>query len=641
MNPEELKRERISGWALAVVLFVHLLVLRGAPGTTVLVFAGLLLGAILRLRAVYLPDWLGRLLVLTGVVVTVVVQARLYRIGWVGEVAGVAGMLMLLRCITPARGLKVLGCILVILLVISLLPYAGVDGTFIILDVVVLMILAEQIHRPPEAAVGIWASLLRSLRVVIPVAIVVTTIFWLFPNFALSTSPILSGFGGTSMNPGMISEIAQSRRVAMTAQFPEGQALPRPFDIYWRGQVLERNDELHWLRDSGRNTPRSLEENPEDDVAWRYTAEMESNLGGILPVLDRAVAVGATRDGVEVVVQDLGGSVYGAVGTGALSLAVASAADRVSDAPSPEIAKGALNVPERVVVEPKVKEIAARVIKPDRTTADNLQALGEYFRDSGFSYTTRPGRVPTLRYFLLSGRKGFCEHYAAAAANLLRLGGIPARVVTGYRGGLWNPWSRTITVRDSEAHAWVEAWDPPSRQWLRFDPTDFVAPDFMARLNRNLDAQSWPWYRLALSFVSAKTAELNLQIEALFAGLETSGFWDYVQPALFGGYVIFATIWLIRRWRRQRVKNPSDLAMRLLADLERSSGRNGRRREPGETPLAWLARLGREGEAELLQEFARLYEAAVYAPAGAADPSALRQSAHRVRQGWKASAPAH
>ena len=41
---------------------------------------------------------------------------------------------------------------------------------------------------------------------------------------------------------------------------------------------------------------------------------------------------------------------------------------------------------------------------------------------------------------------------------LLRSQGIPARLVTGFLGGEYNPFEGYFIVRDSNAHAWVEAW---------------------------------------------------------------------------------------------------------------------------------------------------------------------------------------
>ncbi len=54
--------------------------------------------------------------------------------------------------------------------------------------------------------------------------------------------------------------------------------------------------------------------------------------------------------------------------------------------------------------------------------------------------------------------RGFCGHYASAFVDMMRAGGVPARVVTGYLGGQLNPYDGTLTVRQSDAHAWAEVW---------------------------------------------------------------------------------------------------------------------------------------------------------------------------------------
>ncbi|MCK7500960.1 MAG: transglutaminase domain-containing protein [Comamonadaceae bacterium] len=52
--------------------------------------------------------------------------------------------------------------------------------------------------------------------------------------------------------------------------------------------------------------------------------------------------------------------------------------------------------------------------------------------------------------------------------------GIPARVVTGYQGGEFNPRGDYLIVRQSDAHAWTEALIDGA--WQRFDPTGAVSP---------------------------------------------------------------------------------------------------------------------------------------------------------------------
>jgi hypothetical protein len=110
-----------------------------------------------------------------------------------------------------------------------------------------------------------------------------------------------------------------------------------------------------------------------------------------------------------------------------------------------------------------------------------LAAL-EFFRTQGFVYSLSPGAYtgPDALDDLLFRRKiGFCEHYAGTFATLMRLAGIPARVVVGYQGGQYNQYGNYLLVRQSDAHAWCEVWLPEGG-WTRIDPTTVIAP---ARLN--------------------------------------------------------------------------------------------------------------------------------------------------------------
>jgi transglutaminase-like putative cysteine protease len=109
------------------------------------------------------------------------------------------------------------------------------------------------------------------------------------------------------------------------------------------------------------------------------------------------------------------------------------------------------------------------------------------FNAEQFYYTLKPPLygaekdIAAIDEFLFDGRRGFCEHYAGATAFILRASGIPARVVTGYQGGEFHP-SGYMIVRQSDAHAWVEAWLDGA--WTRIDPTAAVAP---SRIERGLE----------------------------------------------------------------------------------------------------------------------------------------------------------
>lgn len=72
--------------------------------------------------------------------------------------------------------------------------------------------------------------------------------------------------------------------------------------------------------------------------------------------------------------------------------------------------------------------------------------------------------------FLFVNKAGHCEYYATSMAILLRILGIPTRVVNGFAQGRWNEFGSFFTVRQSDAHAWVEVFFP-SYGWIIFDPT--------------------------------------------------------------------------------------------------------------------------------------------------------------------------
>ncbi len=127
---------------------------------------------------------------------------------------------------------------------------------------------------------------------------------------------------------------------------------------------------------------------------------------------------------------------------------------------------------------------------------------------------TPAGAGDPLVRWLVSGEGGHCEFFAGAFVVLARTAGIPARVVTGFRGGSWNGYSNNFTLRNSDAHAWCEVFDVKTQAWLRVDPTpglasaEAVATRGEAALARRND-RSWKarleslrvfWYRQIVSF---------------------------------------------------------------------------------------------------------------------------------------------
>jgi len=108
---------------------------------------------------------------------------------------------------------------------------------------------------------------------------------------------------------------------------------------------------------------------------------------------------------------------------------------------------------------------------PEETAKNILNFLknGDY----KYSLTNLPLSSDPLSDFLFKYKRGNCEYFASSMAILLRINGIPARVVGGYKGGIYNKLGGYYLVRQKDAHMWVEAFID-GKGWVRYDPTPYL-----------------------------------------------------------------------------------------------------------------------------------------------------------------------
>ncbi len=120
-------------------------------------------------------------------------------------------------------------------------------------------------------------------------------------------------------------------------------------------------------------------------------------------------------------------------------------------------------------MNPRVRALGEKLTKGKPTRAA-AQAIVD-FLGSGFRYTREleDGGSDPIADFLFRRRAGHCELFSSAMVLLLRAGGIPARNVTGYYGGVAMPGGYTA-IRAGDAHSWVEVWEPGAG-WMLWDPT--------------------------------------------------------------------------------------------------------------------------------------------------------------------------
>jgi transglutaminase-like putative cysteine protease len=262
----------------------------------------------------------------------------------------------------------------------------------------------------------------------------------------------------------------------------------------------------------------------------------------------------------------------------------------------------------------------------------------DYLRQGGFTYTLEPALQirDSVDELLFNTREGFCGHYASAFVLLMRAGGVPARVVTGYLGGAWNRYGGYLLIRQSDAHAWAEVW-LDGQGWTRVDPTAVVAPQRLTRdpeeligvagVTRRILRATWitntvqAWQAVNAwwqdEFVGFNFAKQHLLLERL--GVKSHQLQALaLLLAVGGGIWLGAIAWSLRPRTNDRAE---DQLSRSWRALERKLRRAAAPRAPHEGPVAYAERLGnsRPELAALVTALARRYARLRYGPGASAD----------------------
>lgn len=137
----------------------------------------------------------------------------------------------------------------------------------------------------------------------------------------------------------------------------------------------------------------------------------------------------------------------------------------------------------------KLSALARSVTDKSRTIFEKSRDIETYLKKNyRYSLDVAPPEAGTvMEDFIFSRKTGYCEHFATAMVLMLRAIGIPSRLVTGYVPEEWNRYGNYYTVRQSDAHAWVEVYFPRSG-WITFDPTP-AAPGASRGMGQTLAAR--------------------------------------------------------------------------------------------------------------------------------------------------------
>ena len=466
---------------------------------------------------------------------------------------------------------------------------------------------------------------LRLIGSALPVALL---LFLVFPR---TGSPVFSLRGRTAavtglseqLSPGSVSQLTVSEEIAFRARFTDpdfsGAAL------YWRGPTFDAFDGKTWRSSKSEEGPPKLagyratvaQELQAEEGASRWLTPLDLPLtadNGLKAALDGTMRA---QNGF------LPGGTY-----------------RASSILEPRYLP--LSGEERTRFTALPAGLGDRVIALGKSfaagatgDAEILSRAQGFFSGGEFLYSLEPpllGEKP-VEQFLFDTRRGFCEHYASALAVLLRAAGVPARVVTGYLGGEYNPYGGHWIVQQRHAHAWTEAWVEPLG-WTRADPTALVSPermagsiDYAASLSAGAVRYALPasglfsgfrfagdylgyWYNeWVLGFGPARQRELmeRLGLGPLW-GLTVFGALCVVGPL---GWV--GTLYLAGVLRERRKRDPAEAAWLIFCGKLEKGGLS---RLPHEPPLGFAARAAQflPAQADKVEEVAALYVRVRYGP---------------------------
>ena len=310
-------------------------------------------------------------------------------------------------------------------------------------------------------------------------------LFLLFPRLPgpLWSMPGQSSAGSTglagTMSPGDITNLGMSDEVAFRVDFETNP--PAAADLYWRGPVLSTFDGRTWSRLDGMrggvgDTVETLGE------ATRYRVMLEPGSPGWAFALEMAATFSTDDRRRSIRMGDdyqLWIGPQETLGTRVNYTVTSYPRFRAMESLTEREREVFTRLPPDA--NPRTRALVDGWLA-DSPGADTIIARGlEVFAAEGFFYTLTPPPLGehTADEFIFETREGFCEHYASAFAIMMRMAGLPARVVTGYQGGELNGIGEYYIVRQSNAHAWTEVWTPENG-WTRVDPISAVAPERIA-----------------------------------------------------------------------------------------------------------------------------------------------------------------
>lgn len=314
---------------------------------------------------------------------------------------------------------------------------------------------------------------LKMLAQALPFAVVLFILFprvdgplWGLPEDAFSGTTGLSD----KMSPGKISHLSSDSAVAFRVKFES--ETPPSNELYWRGPVMWHFNGYDWSAPTEQRVALNKFEFTGLNKEINYSITLQPHNNYWMLALD----VPSKLPARSILTTDM--QVLSIKPIQKLKRYKLSSYTQYVLPPNTKVSmRRYLKLPDSLGANLSRSRKLIETLKDVQHPENTIKSVLDYFSTQNFYYSRRPPLLfnNPIDEFLFDTKRGYCEHYASSFTVLMRLAGIPSRVVTGYQGGIINPIDNFMTVRQSDAHAWSEVFIK-DKGWIRVDPTAVIPP---------------------------------------------------------------------------------------------------------------------------------------------------------------------
>jgi len=367
-----------------------------------------------------------------------------------------------------------------------------------------------------------------------------------FSRNGLLRGESLSGFSD-SVRLGEVAQVKLNPQVVMRVRVKILRG-PRNRTLRWRGVTLDNYDGQMWNNFTGQKPyplKRSVDGFHLGEGEWRY-GDTEQRF--FVEPLDINTVFVAPQPRLITGLLELSRDQGDGLWTGPhdyykLDYTVLSDTEEVPDeklaeensrAYPSDIQRRYLQLPDNH--DRRIDELAAQVTRGATTNIEIARKIENYLRTT-YNYTLDLRRVEDgdpVADFLFNTREGHCEYFASAMVLMLRSRRVPARLVNGFQMGEYNGAADVYTVRQSDAHSWVEVYFPRRDQngaWVMFDPTpaaglSVYGGGLAAWLRHHREAMEMFWLEHVIGFDTSKQFWMAGAAQRWVSSLLSAYKWD-------------------------------------------------------------------------------------------------------------------